>query len=169
MPSLLRTLTNRLAGAGRIAVLAVGSELRSDDAAAILVGEELENILKRSKRGVPIKVFVGGTAPENVTGQIRDYAPTHIIIIDSLDVRRPSGTVMLVDPADLGSGVTFSTHTMPARILADYFSGSLNCRVTMAGIQPRSLKFGGAPSKSVISSARRLAIAISRAREGLTN
>jgi len=169
VPDLKKTLISRLANAKRIALLAIGSDLRGDDTAGILVALELEKSLKKSKLRVPLRIFKGETAPENLTGEIKKFRPTDILIVDSIEMKKRAGTIALIDPARLGGGVTFSTHTMPAKILADYFLKSFECRITMIGIQPKSIEFGRLPSKSVISSARKIAKSILQATEGLTN
>lgn len=165
--SLLKDLTNRLSGAKKIAVLAIGSELRTDDAAGILVAGELSKKLNKTHRS--LKIFIGGTAPENLTGVIKRYKPSDILIIDSLEMKKRPGDAILLGYDGLGGGVTFSTHTMPAKILADYFASSFKCRITMIGIQPASVKFGMTPSKLVASSCRSIAEYILKATEGLTN
>ncbi|MCX5686330.1 MAG: hydrogenase maturation protease, partial [Candidatus Omnitrophica bacterium] len=92
MQDLKKTLAGRLAGAKKIAVLAIGSELRRDDSAGILVAEELEKNLKNSKaRRVPLKIFIGGTAPENLTGVIKKFKPSDILIVDALEMNRKPG------------------------------------------------------------------------------
>lgn len=167
--NLKKTLTNRLTGAKKIAILAVGSDLRRDDSAGMLVAEELEKNLKKTGPEPRLKIFMGGTAPENLTGVIKRFKPSDILIVDALEMDRKPGEVILIDFAGLGGGVTFSTHTMPAKILADYFNASFKCRITMIGIQPKSTEFGMTASKNVVSSARNIARIILKAVKGLTN
>ncbi len=93
MPNLKTILKNKLKGAKKIAVLGVGSSLKSDDAAGLLVAEELKKI-----KNPKLKVFFGSTAPENLTGEIIKYKPTHIIIVDSVDMDQKPGSILLIDP-----------------------------------------------------------------------
>jgi hydrogenase 3 maturation protease len=133
----LQRLTSELAGAERVAVLAVGSELHGDDAVGLLVGRRLDEL------GLPeIGVFIGATAPENCTGPIRRFSPTHLLLVDAADLGAEPGTVELLDPARLG-GIAFTTHSLPLTVVVDYLLKSLpGCRVVVAGIQPASLDFG---------------------------
>ncbi len=156
MTTLKTLLSNRLDGAKRVAVLAIGSEFRADDAAGILVGE---SIIKRNKSR-KLKVFRGETAPENLTGEIRKFKPSHIIIVDTADMKESPGTVLLLKPEELSKDITFSTHKMPAEILIEYFIKTMGCMVTFIGIQPLTIKFGTKPSKHVKESAREVASAI---------
>lgn len=163
MENLTKELKNRLKGSGKIAVLGIGSEFRADDAAGMLVAK---NILKNSKRSRRLKAFLGETAPENLTGEIKDYKPAHIIIIDTADIKQKPGTVLLMDEKDLGAGVSFSTHKLPAKILMDYFIRSLKCGIIFIGIQPKTIIFGKKVSKEVSGAVKGVSAAIREASEG---
>lgn len=156
MTTLKALLVSRLDGAKRVAVLAIGSSLRADDAAGLIAAE---SILKRN-RSRKLKVFMGGTAPENLTGEIRKFKPSHIILIDTADMKESPGTVLLLKPEELSKDITFSTHKMPAEILIEYFIKSMGTAVTFIGIQPRTIKFGTKPSTDVRESAKEVASAI---------
>ena len=146
MQNLKATLIKKLKGAGKIAVIGIGSTLRNDDAAGILVAEKLEKI--NSNR---LKVFIGSTAPENLTGEIISYNPSHIFIIDSVDTGQKPGFTILIEPEDVG-GVSFSSHMLPVKMIVDYLLATLNCEIIVAGIQPKSLEFGETVSDEVSKS-----------------
>ena len=160
-PSLLKTsLSQRLKGAKRVAVLGIGSDLRQDDVAGMLVAQDLDKFSKKRRSSPKLKSFLGATAPENLTGVIRDFDPDHIILVDSIDIREKPGTILVLMPDELGGGVSFSTHKLPAEVLVDYFVKSLGSKVMIIGIQPKSLDFGKAPCKTVVSAAKEVAQAI---------
>jgi len=150
MPNLKTILKKKLEHAKKIAVLGIGSELRADDAAGLLVAEELKKI-KNSK----IKVFLGSTAPENLTGEVIKYKPTHIIIIDSADADQKPGSILLVNPEEVG-GVSFSSHMLPVKMIVDYLLESLKCEIIIIGIQPKILTFGETISKEVKKSIKQV-------------
>jgi hydrogenase maturation protease HycI len=147
-------LKTSLKKAERIAVLGIGSELRSDDAAGLIAAEELEKI-----KNPKLKVFFGSTAPENLTGEIITYKPTHIIIIDSVDTDCKPGFILLIKPEDAG-GVSFSSHMLPIKMMVDYMIESLGCDIIIIGIQPKSLIFGGNISNEVKKSAIKISTII---------
>ena len=151
MQNLKATLNRNLKGAKKVAVLGVGSSLRSDDAAGLLVAEELKNI-----KNPKLKVFFGSTAPENLTGEIIKYGPTHIIIVDCVDIDQKPGSILLVDPR-IVDGVSFSTHMLPVKMIVDYFLESLKCEIIIIGIQPKSLEFGETVSGEVIKASKQIA------------
>ena len=160
MQSLKDELTVRLKGAKRVAVLGVGSELRGDDIAGIFVLESLKKSKKKLKRGIKLKTFEGSTAPENLTGEIKTFKPTHLIIVDTADIGEKPGTVLLLRADEVGRGVSFSTHKIPPKILIDYFAHSLKCEIVIIGIQPKSISFGKSASKDVIESSKSVASSI---------
>ncbi len=152
MKNLKTALNNKLKGAKKIAILGIGSELRADDAAGILVAEALIKSCRDITKP-KLKVFIGATAPENLTGEIKRFRPTHVLIVDSADMGKPAGTVDLLD-LNKERQVTFCTHRLPNKILADYLAKDINCKVVVVGIQPKTLEFGQAPSSKVAKSVR---------------
>jgi hydrogenase 3 maturation protease len=151
MQNLKTTLNKNLKGAKKIAVLGVGSSLRSDDAAGLLVAEELKKI-----RNPKLKVFFGSTAPENLTGEIIKYGPTHIIIVDSVDMDQKPGSILLVNPQEV-DGISFYSHMLPIKMTIDYLLESLKCEIIIIGIQPKFLEFGEIVSEEVKKSTKQIA------------
>jgi hydrogenase 3 maturation protease len=158
--NLKEALELKLRSARKVALLAVGSDLRADDAAGLLVAAHLEKALRkiRSRR---LKVFVGETAPENLTGEIRKFEPTHLVIVDSAEMSQQAGDVRLMKPEET-KGITFSTHSLPIKVIADYMTQALGCRVIVIGIQPKILTFSRPVSAPVKSSARKLAAILAK-------
>ncbi len=161
MQSLEKFLLNRLKYSKKTALLAIGSEFRGDDAAGLLVADEVKKKLKKPRRN--FRIFIGATAPENLTGEVKKFNPSHILLIDSVDFRDKPGSIVVLSPRDIGDDVSFSTHKMPAKVLMKYFSDSFECDPILIGIQPASIEFGKKPSKEVISSSKEVASAIIRA------
>ncbi len=167
-PNLKTALQKQLeAAAPRLAVLAIGSTLRGDDAAGILAGRELEKRLSKSKDSpasrVTVSVFFGETAPENLTGAIKDFRPTCLVILDAVETRAEPGSVHLVDPDRVDPGAGLSTHSISIKMLTDYLKASLACEVLIIGIQPQSLEFGVPPSALVVKAAKSVAAALADA------
>ena len=159
MESLKKELAARLKGASRVAVLGVGSELRGDDIAGILVLEQLKNN-KKIRPQVKLKTFEGSTAPENLTGEIIAFKPTHLVIVDSADIGEKPGAVLLLRADEVGRGISFSTHKIPPKILIDYFAHTMKCEIVIIGIQPKSIGFGKSASRAVITTSRSVAASI---------
>lgn len=155
MENLKTSLKKNLSNSSKIMFLGVGSELRGDDAAGIITAAELKKHIKSVKKK-KISIVMGDTAPENLTGQIIRFNPESLVIIDAADFGKQAGTVKIFDPDGI-SGVSFSTHRLPFKIMADYLRQSINCQITIIGIQAKNLAFATQPSKQVKASAKQLA------------
>jgi hydrogenase 3 maturation protease len=95
-----------------------------------------------------VLVLLGHTAPENVTGEIRTFAPSHVLFVDAAEFGAAPGSVRIFESADIG-GMTSSTHTLPLAVIADYLTGELGCRVLFLGLQPKGVEFGERLSEEV--------------------
>lgn len=154
MLNLKVALEDKLKQAKRIAILGIGSELRGDDAAGMLVAKSIrESCRDMDER---FKVFLGATAPENLTAEIKRFNPTHLVIVDSADMGMAASTIMLINPAEAG-GFSFSTHRLPLKMMLEYLLLSINCEIIIIGIQPKKIDFGACLSKEVEGSVGRIA------------
>ncbi|MFA4905697.1 MAG: hydrogenase maturation peptidase HycI [Candidatus Margulisiibacteriota bacterium] len=149
---MLKALKIKLEGARLIAVLGVGSELRGDDAAGLMVAEKLQN---RPGLGV----ILGGTAPENFTGEIKKLQPSHLIIVDAAEFGEKPGAVRQIDLNETGGG-SFSTHSLPMKILVDYLAGYFTFKAILIGIQPKSLAYSAPVSEEVKAAVEEVASTI---------
>ena len=154
MRKIKEILKTRLEGAERVALLGIGSEMRADDAAGILVARELE--LKQPSFGERVRVFVGHASPESLTGEIKRYRPTHLLIVDAADLGLEPGGSRIIQKSEI-DGVSFSTHRLPTRILADYLEGELSCEIIIIGIQPLTMELLKPASETIRESARGMA------------
>jgi hydrogenase 3 maturation protease len=148
MRNLKTLLKNKFKGAQRIVVFGIGSELRGDDVAGMLIAEHIEQYRKKIKERIRLKVLFGSTAPESFTGEIKRFKPSHLLIIDCAEFQKPPGSVILLDPETIG-GVSFSTHSLPLKIMTDYLLKDLTCEIIIIGIQPKTLHFGAPCSPEV--------------------
>jgi hydrogenase 3 maturation protease len=186
-PELPRALSRRLEGARSIAVLGVGSELRGDDAAGVRAAERLKELLagdraiprgaraciresgaRRTKNdAVPaLHIIIGGTAPENVTGEIKTISPSHLIVIDCADMGLPPGSLRIVEMSEL-LGASFGTHHASIGILLDYIAREVSCDAFILAIQPAGIEFGAGLTTEVAKAVDEAADAIAAAVTGL--
>ena len=143
-------LREELAGASKVVVLGLGSELRGDDAAGLLAAQSIESAVPPRYR-----VYVAGNVPENYLGAIREEAPSLVVVIDAADMGMEPGHVALVPRTGMDR-VTSSTHSLPLGMLIDYLSGDIGSRVVVVGIQPKRVGLGDAVSEEVQAAVRRL-------------
>ena len=161
MRTLAAILKQKLKNADKVAVLGIGSELRGDDVAGVLAARQIEKICKRKATHPQVRVFIGATAPENLSGEIKKFQPTHLIIIDSADIGARPGKIAVINPEDLG-GVSFCTHSLPLKVMTDYLLQSLDCRIIIIGIQPGNLAVSANPSQRTIQAVKRLSATITK-------
>jgi hydrogenase 3 maturation protease len=154
-----KILKQKLNNAQRVAVLGIGSELRGDDIAGLLVAQQIEKTIAKQIVSPEVRVFIGETAPENLTGEIKKFQPTHLIIIDAAELNKKPGHIEIMQPETIG-GTSFCTHSLPLKIIIGYLLESFKFQAIIIGIQPNTLTFGAQPTKEVIAAAKYLASTI---------
>jgi hydrogenase 3 maturation protease len=138
-------LAAQLAGAERIFVLGIGMNWKGDDRLGIALARALARKLP-SEPG--IRVASGGEAPENFTGAIRHFLPSHVLLLDAVDHGLAPGTVFLADEQSITVG-DMTSHHLPLKLLMRFLGASLPCRVILVGVQPQSLRPGNKLSAAV--------------------
>jgi hydrogenase 3 maturation protease len=161
--TLATILRKKLKGAKKIGILGVGSELRADDIVGLLVSKQIRKSLGKSRK---VKIFLGYTAPENFTSQIKKFKPSHLIIIDALDMAKKPGAIAVIEPTKTDI-LSFSTHKFPIKLLIDYLFAAIACETIIVGIQPKSLAFSGQVSQPVRKAVEKLSLLLIRALSGL--
>lgn len=132
-------LQNALSAARRVVVLGVGSPLRSDDGAGMLVVEKLQESLPPC----PDLLLCGGeTAPENFTGKIKAFRPDLLIVVDACDVGLDPGTVLEIPPDKVG-GPSFCSHMLPVKVMINYLIEETGTSAVLLGLQYKTLLFDG--------------------------
>ena len=169
-------VSRELAAAKRLFVLGVGNLQRGDDAAGSLFIRRLEGELARRKSRlaapaagpsasradlkksslVDLQVLDGGAAPENVTGVIRGFRPTHVLIVDAAAGGHRPGTIFIMDRDKIRED-DISTHRLPLFHLARYLEEDIGCRVILLGIELKAAGPGRPVSREVGAAASRLA------------
>lgn len=157
MLSLKSNLKKRLSSAKRVAILGLGSSLRGDDAAGLVLVEELKKNLRGKRKSRPLKIFSCGTTPESFTGEIKKFKPSHILIVDAVDMNKKAGGISIVDIQTESANVSFSTHSLPIKIFIDYLFHFLRCQFSVLGIQPKSIEFGSPRSAEVNAAIKKAA------------
>ncbi len=134
--SLPRKQDNRLF-LPRTCLIGIGSDLRGDDSAGLVV---VRQMLQHSHAN-NLCIIEGGSAPENVTGQIRAFHPDLVILIDAAHMDMPPGAIQWI-PLDSIDGMSASSHSLPLSMLASYLTAEIGCEVSVLGIQPVQNEIG---------------------------
>src|SRR5436190_753858 len=89
---MLKQLTSKWPKASRIAILGVGNQFRSDDAAGVLVARALAS-RECALETEHLLIIEAGHAPENTTGELRRFAPDLVLIVDAAEMGETPGTI----------------------------------------------------------------------------
>lgn len=168
-------ISRELEKARRLFILGIGNSRKGDDGAGSLCIRLLTRELspekrptgapaeepgppRKSSRKIPpleVQALDGGEAPESVTGCIREFQPTHVLIVDAALAGRRPGTIFTIDRKKI-SQEDVSTHRLPLSLLAQYLEETIGCRVILVGIQPKEIAWGKPVSAAVRTAAARL-------------
>jgi hydrogenase 3 maturation protease len=121
-----------------VVVLAIGNELRGDDGLGPLFAKKLSQIAENSS---DVIVIDGGTVPENFTGSLRKEKPTHVILIDAVDMNGAPGDIKFIEKEKI-SQFNVSTHAMPISFLIKYLETTSSFEIILLGIQPKKMVLG---------------------------
>ena len=129
-------------------ILGIGNEIKGDDGLGPIITKKSSLLFDKNK---DIIVFDGGTVPENYTGLIRKENPTHIILVDAVDMKKEPGYIRVVEKEEIAN-YNISTHAMPVSYLIKYIETTIGAQIILVGVQPKSMDFAESVSKEVAES-----------------
>jgi hydrogenase 3 maturation protease len=135
-------IRNRLKG--KVAIVAVGNIMRSDDG----LGSKFIELLKTLP--VNARLFDCGTAPENYIFPILSAACDTIVLVDAADLGMAPGEAKVLE-LDQIMNVSFSTHSPSPRLFTDLLkTGKEDLNIFIVSVQPKSTALGGPMSDEVL-------------------
>lgn len=143
----------------RIAIVGVGNALRSDDAAGVFVARSLS--ARDCLRSERLLVCEAGLAPENLTGELRKFAPDLVLFVDAAAMGERPGAMRWIAEESI-DGMSASTHSLPLHLLVLYLTLELRCKVVLLGIQPASNEVGETPSTPVLQAVEEVTESLER-------
>jgi hydrogenase 3 maturation protease len=148
---LKKNLENWLSNARKVVVAGIGNPIRMDDFVGVKIVQDL-----RGKVSERVYLIECETVPESFMQQITDFNPTHILLIDAAVLGLKPGEAKLVYPEDLAMSPAFSTHMLPLRLFCEYLSKTLEAKIALLLVQPKSAEFGEGLTKEVEKSAAKI-------------
>jgi len=118
----------------KFVILGVGNKLKSDDAAGVVLAEEMKKIF-------PERTLVSGTAPENYAEKIAQLAPEVLIIVDAVDFGGTPGETRLFAAEEMMNSFPL-THGPGFSLLVHFLKNYQDIDVKLLGIQPLNIGFG---------------------------
>jgi hydrogenase 3 maturation protease len=119
----------------RLVILGVGNDLNGDDACGVMVVRDLSK--RESGKRSNLLIVDAGHAPENVTGEVREFRPDIVIMIDAAEMGEQPGMIRWISMHEI-DGISASTHSLPLSMLAKYLTLEIESKVFLLGIQPAS-------------------------------
>ena len=136
MKELLKKLLFKLRLAEKIVFIGIGEEKLSDDGVGPYIISELLNYSSGKY------LFINaGIDPMSRIDDIIQFQPSHLVLIDTCTLNKPSGTVAIIERENIKESVPISSHTIPIHIVVDLLIEKLSdLEVFMIGIVPESLE-----------------------------
>ena len=144
----------KVLGGGGSIVVGIGNILKGDDAAGVLVCQQLEG-------KTCAKLMDTGTVPENYIQPIIRKSPESLVVIDAIDFGAAAGTIKVFRPEQLSS-IVISTHTLSPRLFVDMICQDIKVAVYFVGIQPGHTQLGEPMSEAVAEAVERLVYTIAK-------
>lgn len=132
----------------KIAILGIGNEIKGDDGLGPSIAKKLSKLFQDNEN---IVVYDGGTVPENYTGSIRKVNPTHIILVDAVEMKKKPGYIRVVQKEEIAN-YNISTHAMPISFLIKFMETTIGGKIILIGVQPKSMELDEGISKEVETS-----------------
>ena len=132
-------------------LVGVGSPIRHDDIVGLRVLELLKGKTPMSTLLLPTE-----TVPESYTGTIREFQPTHVLILDAANFNGKPGEGRIIPPEAIAN-TSVSTHSLPLHVFIDYVRKSICEKVALLGIQGVNIDFGEGLTPEVDKSAVEIA------------
>ena len=136
MQTIESSLQRWFSNARRVVIAGVGSSLRKDDFIGVKI---VRNLRKKGLHSVYL--IECETVPESFIKPIREFNPTHVLIIDAAQLNLQPGSSKLIESNEI-AGVPISTHGLPLHIFCEYLVKITDAKVALLAIQPRETGFG---------------------------
>ncbi|MFX1390503.1 MAG: hydrogenase maturation protease [Promethearchaeota archaeon] len=136
MTELKLRIIKKLQDARKLVFMGVGEEKLSDDGVGPYIVSEL---LKYSDGKF---LFINaGIDPMSRIDEIIEFQASNLILIDTCTLKKPAGTIAIIERKDIKESVPISSHTIPIHIFIDLLIEKLpDLNIFMIGIVPKSLE-----------------------------
>jgi hydrogenase 3 maturation protease len=132
-----KELKKWLSDAEKVVIAGIGNPIRMDDFVGVKIVQNM-----RGKVSERVYLIECETVPEGFIGQIADFNPTHVLLIDAALLGLKPSEARLVEPEKLTAYPAFSTHMLPLRIFCEYLSKATETKIALLLIEPKQTDFG---------------------------
>ncbi|MHA2019890.1 MAG: hydrogenase maturation protease [Promethearchaeota archaeon] len=133
------SLTNLLKTSPKLLILGIGENRMGDDGAGVYITWEL---WQKWGKNLKISIINGGITPEERLSEIIDFQPELLLIVDVIDLKKPAGTVVILEENKMVNYLPISSHSLPLPIFVDRIKSNVpGVDIKLVGICPYSLQF----------------------------
>ncbi|MCK4244151.1 MAG: hydrogenase maturation peptidase HycI [Candidatus Omnitrophica bacterium] len=125
---------------GKIVIVGIGNTLRGDDGAGPELIRRLKNFQLPTSNS-KLLLIDAGSVPENFLQKIAGHKPNVILLVDTVNLGKPAGSVEIIEGENLKEG-GFSTHNASLKLTIEYLRKETKAEVLLLGIQPKNIGFG---------------------------
>ena len=136
MDKMREKLLDRLKDGKRIVFMGIGEVKMTDDGVGPYI---ITNLLDYSNDKF---LFMNASIdPMARIDQIERFNPSHLVLIDTCTLKKPPGTVAILERENIKDYVPISSHTIPIHVVIDLLKSNIKgLDVFMIGIVPKSLE-----------------------------
>jgi hydrogenase 3 maturation protease len=134
---------------GKVVVMGIGNPTRGDDAAGSYLAQGIHP-------APGVSVIDAQDVPENYLGEVMQFRPDAVVLIDAVEMGFAPGSVAILDMKQIAGSLP-CTHRVPISLLADYMERETRARISLMAIQPRKTTFLGTMSTEVAESVEAVA------------
>ena len=133
------SLAGLLKSSPKLLILGIGENRMGDDGAGVYITWELWQKWGKNDK---IEIINGGITPEERLSEIIDFQPELVLIIDVIDLKKPSGTVGIFEEEKMLNYLPISSHSLPLPVFIDRIKRHVSgVDIKLIGICPYSLEF----------------------------
>ena len=133
------SLTNLLKSSPKLLILGIGENRMGDDGAGVYITWEL---WQKWGKTANIEIINGGITPEERLSEILDFQPELVLIVDVIDLKKPSGTIGIFEEDKMLNYLPISSHSLPLPVFINRIQmGVPGVNIKLVGICPYSLQF----------------------------
>ena len=129
----------------KIAVCGIGNRIRGDDRVGPEIVEALRDELGDDKN---LLLLDCESNPESVLGELQNFGPERLVLVDAVDLGEKPGSVGLVDIHSIKKQA-MSTHKLPLSMFIEYLQTRMKFKLVFVGIQPKHTGFNQEMSEEV--------------------
>lgn len=128
----------------KVAVCGIGNRIRGDDG----VGPEVVSALVPEVGDKGVLLLDCDSNPENMLGELQEFSPEKVIMIDAVDMGERPGSVGVIDIHSVRKQA-MSTHKLPLSMFIDYLRSKMSFKLVFIGVQPKETGLDKGMSKEV--------------------